>query len=173
MMKTLSVLSLVLVAAGCASYSWRSSVPADMRTVQVPVFRDASGLTETGPVVTRQILREFQREGTFSILSDGAALEVQGEVVTASSSGVNADYKAGSRMHGGTLVLKTRVSVIDKVRGLVLVDNRVYEGEAPYSSLQDNTTAYRDAAGRAADDLAQKVVDDVLRLKFDVKTEKK
>lgn len=173
MIKTLSILTLALAVAGCAGYSWKPSVPAGMRTVQVPVFRDSSGLTETGPVVTRQILREFQREGTFSIMSDGAALEIQGEVVSAGSSEVNADYKAGSRLHGGILVLKAKVSVIDKARGIVLVDNRVYEGEAPYSSLQDNTTSYRDAAGRAADDLAQKVVDDVLKLKFDVKTEKK
>lgn len=173
MMKSLTIVAFALIASGCANYSWRSSVPADMRTVQVPVFRDASGLTETGPVVARQILREFQREGTFAIMSDGAALEIQGEVVSASSSAVNADYKAGSRMHGGMLVLKAKVSVVDKARGRVLVDNRPYTGEAPYSSLQDNITAYRDAAGRAADDLAQKVVDDVLKLKFDVKTEKK
>lgn len=168
----LALLSFVLIAAGCANYSWRSSVPAEMRTVQVPVFRDASGLTESGPVVTRQILREFQREGTFRILSDGAALEVQGEVVSAASEGRNANYKTGSRAHGGMLVLTAKVSVVDKRRGLVLVDNREYRGEAPYSALQDNTTAFRDAAGRAADDLAQKVVDDVLGLKFDVKTEK-
>lgn len=173
MIKTLSIMSLALAMAGCAGYSWKSSVPAEMRTVQVPVFRDSSGLTETGPVVTRQILREFQREGTFSIMSDGAALEVQGEVVSRSAGVGGANYRTGSRLHGGTLVLTAKVSVIDKARGVVLVDNRMYTGEAPFSSLQDNTTAYRDAAGRAADDLAQKVVDDVLKLKFDVKTEKK
>ena len=171
MIRTVSALLLVL-AAGCAGYSWRSSVPAEMRTVQVPVFRDASGLTETGPVVTRQILREFQREGTFRILRDGAALEIQGEVTAASAIGVNADYKAGSRNHGGELVLKAKVSVIDKRGGRVLVDNREYTGSAPYSAQQDNTTAFRDAAGRAADDLAQRVVDDVLNLGYDVKTEK-
>lgn len=168
-----SVLPIVMIAAGCASYSWKPSVPAELRTVQVPVFRDVSGLTETGPVVTRQILREFQREGTFAIRSDGAALEVQGEVVSAKSGSENANYRAGSRLHGGMLTLTAKVSVIDKVRGVVLVDDRVYSGEAPYSSLQDNTTAFRDAAGRAADALAQRLVDDVLKLKFDVKTEKK
>lgn len=173
MMKVLSILALTLAVAGCANYSWKPSVPADWRTVQVPVFRDASGLTESGPVVTRQILREFQREGTFTIMSDGAALEIQGEVVSAVSRGRNADYKAGSRLHGGMLELEAKVSVIDKARGAVLVDNRAYRGEAPYSSLQDNTTAFRDAAGRAADDLAQRIVDDVLKLRFDIKTEKK
>lgn len=169
MKRVFSVLFLIL-AAGCAGYSWRSSVPADMRTVQVPVFRDVSGLTETGPVVTRQVLREFQREGTFRIMSDGAALEIQGEVMSAAARGRNADYKAGSRNHGGELELKAKVSVIDRRRGMVLVDNREYTGSAPYSAQQDDTTAYRDAVGRAADDLARRVVDDVLGLGF--KTEK-
>lgn len=166
------VLALLLAVVGCANYSWRPSVPAGMRTVQVPVFRDASGLTETGPVVTRQILREFQREGTFVVKSAGAALEIQGEVVSAKAVGVNANYKEGSRNHGGDLVLRARVSVIDKRAGRVLVDNRGYEGSAPFSAQQDNTTAFRDAAGRAADDLAQRVVDDVLRLDYGVKSEK-
>ena len=165
------LMALSSFAAGCANYTWRPSVPAELRTVQVPVFRDVSGLTETGPVVTRQILREFQREGTFRIVSDGAALEIQGEVVSAVSRGRNADYKAGSRNHGGELELKAKVSVIDRRKGLVLVDNREYTGLAAYSAQQDNTTAYRDAAGRAADDLAQRIVDDVLG--FDFKTEKK
>ena len=173
MMKTFSILLVGLVAAGCANYSWRSAVSDGMRTVQVPVFRDSSGLTETGPVVTRQLLREFQREGTFSIMSDGAALEVQGEVVSATSRGNNSSYRVGSRVHGGMFVLSAMVSVIDKVNGRILVNNRMYFGETPYSAMQDNTTAYRDAAGRAADDLAQKVVDDVRNRKFDVKTEKK
>lgn len=170
-MRAVTALILAL-AAGCAGYSWRSSVPAEMRTVQVPVFRDHSGLTETGPVVTRQILREFQREGTFRICSDGAALEVQGVVLSAAASGVNANYKTGSRNHGGDLVLKAKVSVIDKRGGRVLVDNREYQGSAPFSAQQDNTTAFRDAAGRAADALAQRVVDDVLNLGYDFKTEK-
>lgn len=169
----LSMVSVAMIVAGCANYSWKSSVPENLRTVQVPVFRDASGLTETGPVVTRQVLREFQREGTFSVVFDGAALEVQGEVVSASSSGNNSNFRVGSRVHGGMFVLSATVSVIDKVNGRILVNNRMYTGEAPYSAMQDNTTAYRDAAGRAADALAQRVVDDVLKLKFDVKTEKK
>lgn len=171
-MKRLLLPLLVLAFAGCANYTWRSSVPERVRTVHVPTFRDASGLTETGPVVTRQVLREFQREGTFKVRGDDAALEIQGEVVSATSRDRNADYKAGSRLYGGSLELKAKVSVIDKTRGLVLVDNREYVGEAPYSALQDSTTAFRDAAGRAADDLARRIVDDVLKLKFDFKTEK-
>lgn len=173
MKRILFAVVLAAVAAGCASYKWTSSVPGDMRTVQVPTFRNRSELTETGSVVSRQLLREFQREGTFRIMSDGAALEVQGEVFFAGSQGAYSNYKIGSRYHGGTMCIKARVSVVDKKNGRVIIDNREFSGESQYSAGQDNTTAMRDASGRAADDLARKVVDCVLGLDFKVKSEKK
>lgn len=172
MKRFLAVVSLALSVSGCASYSWTSSVPAKMRTVQVPTFRNETILTETAPVVTRQILREFQREGTFKLMTEGAALEVQGAVTEASSYGMETNYRIGSRYYGGTLRIVAVVSVIDKLNGRVLVDNRAYVGEAPFSSGHDVTTALRDASGRAADMLAQRVVDDVLKIDFNAKTEK-
>lgn len=170
MRRLLAVLAMAAVAAGCASYSWRSSVPEEMRTVGVPTFRNLSKLTETGPVVTRQVLREFQREGTFRIVSEGAAVEVQGEITAAEAVSSQGNYKSGNRFHGGLMRITARVSVIDKIHGKVIADNRVYVGESAFSAGQDNTTALRDASGRAADELAQRIVDDVLRLNF--KTEK-
>ena len=166
MMKTVAFLVLAALGSGCASYRWTSSVPENLRTVRVPSFRNLSKLTETGPVVTRQVLREFRREGTFRILDDGAALEIQGEITSAEANGGLANYRTGSRYHGGELVVTAKVSVIDKVNGRVLIDNRKYTGEAPFSAGQDNNTALRDACGRAADALAQRIVDDVLAINF-------
>ena len=172
MKKLLLAAAAAALLCGCAGYRWTSSVPEKMRTVQVPTFRNSADLTEVGSVVTVQLLREFQREGTFKILSDGAALEIQGEVVSASAQSEAANYRIGSRFHGGMLKITARVSVIDKRNGRILVDNCEYSGEAHYSAGQDNTTAMRDASGRAADDLAQKVVDAVLAIDFNGKTEK-
>ena len=172
MKKLLLVAAVAALMCGCAGYRWTSSVPAKMRTVQVPTFRNSTDLTETGPVATRQLLREFQREGTFKILSEGAALEIQGEIVSAGSATATANRKAGSRLHAGTMRITAKVSVIDKVRGRVIVDNRMFFGEAHYSAGQDNSTAFRDASGRAADDLARRIVDAVLAIDFNGKTEK-
>ena len=171
-MNKLVFMTVLARAGGCASYSWKTAVPAAMRTVQVPTFRNSSDLTETGSVVTRQLLREFQREGTFRVLNDGAALEVQGRVLSAGASERNADYKSGSRLFGGTMKIVAEVSVVDKRAGRVLVDNRRYSGEAPFSSGQDRNTALRDAAPRAADDLARRLVDDILDFKYNVKEAK-
>ena len=64
MMYVLPLVFAALFAPGCGtSYSWRPAVPEDMRTVSVPSFRNESDVQELGAVVTRQVLREFQREG--------------------------------------------------------------------------------------------------------------
>ncbi len=172
MKRFLAVALLALSVSGCASYTWTSSVPSKMRSVQVPTFRNESSLTESASLVTRQVLREFQREGTFSLMSDGAALEIQGAVTEVSTYGMETNYRIGSRYYGGTMRIVAMVSVIDKLNGRILIDNRVYVGEAPFSSGHDSTTALRDATARAADLLAQHVVDDVLKMDFNAKTEK-
>ena len=169
----LSALCLVLMVAsalvcGCATdYSWRSSVPEAMRTVSVPTFRNESEVNELGAVASRQLLREFQREGTFKIRTTGdAALEIQG-VVKSASCGMSAyDRRIRGRIAAYDCSATVEVSVIDKRNRKVLIDNRTYKAETPVTSGQDITTSMRDASGRLADDLARQVVNDVLNLKW-------
>ena len=86
MKKILPMALAAFALAGCASYRWTSPVPSDMRTVCVPTFRNESDVVEIGAVAARQVLREFQREGTFKIApADEAAIEVQGVVKFASA----------------------------------------------------------------------------------------
>ena len=167
--RLLAALSLVGALCGCgANYRWRPSVPAAMRTVAVPTFRNDSDLQEIGAVAARQLLREFQREGTFKIRPTGdAALEIQGTVLSAVGNDVAYDRRSGLRIAGYELAGSFRVSVIDKRAGKVLIDNRTYTARAPFATGQDLTTAQRDASGRLAEDLARQVVDDVLNLKWE------
>ena len=157
-----------LCILGCATdYSWRSGVPEEMRTVSVPTFRNESTVNEFGAVATRQILREFQREGTFRIRRAGdAALEVQGVVKSASFSTLAYDRKIYGRLAASEFRAEAEVSVIDKRNRKVLVDNRKYVATTTFTSRGDRTTAMRDASGRLADDLARQVVNDLLSLKW-------
>lgn len=164
------VAGLVVLAALCGcgtSYSWRSSVPESARTVSVPTFRNESNVFELGAIASRQILREFQREGTFKIRSAGdAAVEVQGVIKSASSNVSAYDRRSGMRISAYKMTATVEVSVIDKRSQKVLVDNRKYEASADFSAGQDLTTAQRSASGRLMEDLARQVVDDVLNLKW-------
>ena len=155
-----------LALCGCGTdYAWRSSVPEGMRTVSVPTFRNESNLQEAGAMATRQVLREFQREGTFSIRpADDAALQIQGTVKSVGSGMTGYDRRRGLRLGGQEAVATAVVSIIDKRRGKVLVDNRGYRAMTTFAAGQDVTTAQRDASGRLMEDLARQIVDDVLAL---------
>ncbi len=157
----------VLGVAGCASYRWTSNVPKEMRTVCVPTFRNETDITELGSVASRQILREFQREGTFRVArQDDAAVEIQGVLKVGDAEYVGGDRRTGSRQSVQNLTVKAVVSVIDRRNGKVLVDNREYVANASFTTASDSATRKRDASGRVAEDLATKVVDDVLNMKW-------
>ena len=157
-----------LVLGGCATdYSWKSAVPEDARTVAVPTFRNESNVSELGALASRQLLREFQREGTFKVRTVGdAAIEIQG-VIKSATPALDADNRrAGGRVAAYNLSATAEISVIDKRTRKVLVDNRRYVARTTFTAGQDRTTAVRDASGRLMDDLAQQVVDDILNLKW-------
>ena len=158
--------SAMCVLSGCGGYSWRPAIPENMRTVAVPTFRNESDVTELGSVMARQVLREFQREGTFSIRREGdAALEIQGIVKSAGPSSAGYNRRAGLRLASYDFSAVVEISVIDKRNGRVLVDNRNYRAVTTFTAGQDLATAERDASGRLADDLARQVVDDVTNIK--------
>ena len=162
------LLAVSAAACGCSSsYSWRSSVPADARTVAVPTFRNESNVSEVGALASRQLLREFQREGTFKVRMSGeAAIEVQGVIKSVSPAMAAYNRRTGGRVAAYDLSATAEISVVDKRTRKVLVDNRKYTANATFTAGQDRTTAVRDASGRLMDDLARQVVDDILNLKW-------
>lgn len=166
--KYIVVLSLLALMTGCAtSYSWKSNVPSTARKITVTTFRNESDLAEIGSLATRQILRELQREGTFKIVStDEATLEIQGTVTKVSSSTVGHDRRQQMRLSASELKAVVEVTVVDRRNGTLLIDNRKYKPTVSFTTLQDKSTAERDAAGRLADELSKMVVDDLLNLKW-------
>lgn len=162
------LLPMLLLAAGCASsYSWKSSVPTDMRTVSVPVFVNKSEIQELGAIASRQLLREFQREGTFKLVrNDDSVLEIQGVIVSTSYDRLAYSRRSGLRIFGYNFEITASISIVDHKNGRVLIDNKTYIGSAPMTASDDLMNAARNVSGAAADDLARQVVDDVLNLKW-------
>lgn len=156
---------LAIVGCGCASYSWKPSIPADMRTVSVPTFRNESSVTGLGSAITTQTLREFQREGTYKIRAVGdSAIEVQGIVKDSDSHSVAYARKTGERNREYRLHATAIVSFIDKKSGKVLIDNRKYSATTSFLAGDDILTGERDATGRLAEEFARQIVDDALAL---------
>ncbi len=164
----LVAVSVALVAAGCASYRWTSGVPEELRTVAVPVFENRTSSAELGPIVTQYVLREFQREGTFSIRRSGdSALEVQGSIVKTSREAAAFDRGYGSRASEYRYIVTAEVSLVNKDTGKVLLNNRRYVAETTFLTRGDLLTTQRDAAARIAQEFARQIVDDVVAFDYD------
>lgn len=164
----LAVLSLVIALAGCANYRWTSNVPEELRTVAVPVFENRTSSAELGPIVTQYVLREFQREGTFSIRRSGnSALEVQGSIVKTSREAAAFDRGYGSRASEYRYIVTAEISLINKDTGRVLLNNRRYVAETTFLTRGDLLTSQRDAASRIAQDFARQIVDDVTAFPYE------
>ncbi len=159
-----------LILCGCANYRWTSRVPEEIRTVAVPVFENRTQSAELGPIVTQYTLREFQREGTFSIRRAGASsIEVQGAIVKTERTPIS--YTRGYGMRAGEYryYVTAEVSIVDKDGGKVLQDGRKYVAETTFMVQNDLLTGQRNAAQRIAAELARQIVDDVVSYPYNKK----
>ena len=161
-----SLAALALLLAGCSSYRWRSSVPEELRSVAVPVFENRTSSAELGPIVTQYVLREFQREGTFSIRRSGSsALEVQGSIVKASRSAAAFDRGYGSRASEYRYTVTAEVSLVNRDTGKVLMNNVDLVPVTVSSGLQQPVTDFEARLAKAFPDVimvdAAKIADEV------------
>ena len=174
-MKLRAFLCLVpaVVLCGCSGlpdYRWTSRVPEEIRTVAVPVFENRTQSAELGPIVSQYVLREFQREGTFSIRRSGdSTIEVQGAIVKAERTPVAFARGYGMRADEYRYHVTAEVSIVNKDAGKVLQSGRRYVAETTFMVQGDLLTGQRDAAQRIAADLARQIVDDVVSYPYNKK----
>ena len=160
-------LAALACAAGCVGYTWGTSVPAEYRTVSVPVFENLTEISEIGPIVTQYTLREFQREGTFKVARAGdAAIEVQGSLRKMLRGGVSYDRAMGMRATEYRYVISADVTYVDKMNGKVLLERKGLQAETTFLTQNDLLTGQKNAAQRIADDLARQIVNEALALPF-------
>jgi len=164
----LAVASCALaLVSGCTSYTWGTSVPAEFRTVAVPVFENLTDVSELGPITTQYTLREFQREGTFRIAgTDDAAIEVQGTLKMSDREGIAYDRGAGMRATEYRYTVVADVVYVDKKNGRTLLERRGMTAETTFLANNDLLTGQKNAAQRIAADFARQIVNDAVALPF-------
>ncbi|MBQ7188218.1 MAG: hypothetical protein IJR99_02265 [Kiritimatiellae bacterium] len=158
---------LLLLAAlflnGCASYTWRSRVPEDLRTLAVPVFENESGQPELDAIVTKYTLRELQREGTFQIarLSD-ASLKLLGKLTRVKTDSITFDRNFGSRTAEYKLTVVAEITLVDTASGKTLIDRQKIKARTTFLTHGDMLTGLQDAYPRVSKELARSIVDAIL-----------
>lgn len=162
-----AALGALALVAGCAGYTWGTSVPEEYRTVSVPVFENLTEVSELGTFVTQYALREFQREGTFKVAHSGdAAVEVQGVLRKMDREGVSYDRARGMRTAEFRYMIVADVTYVDKRKGKVLLERKGLTAETTFLTQDDLLTGQRNAAQRIASDLGRQIVNEALSLPF-------
>ncbi len=160
---TTLTLTALLLLAGCASYRFTSRVPAELRTIAVPVFENESDFPELDAIVTQYTLREFQREGTFTIKStQDAAYKLIGVVTRANPTSLNYDRNYNSRTSEYQHTVVVKITLIEKSTGKILLDDLPIKARTSFLTQGDMLTGMQNAYPRIADELSQGIVDTVL-----------
>lgn len=154
---------VLLFQAGCASYTFRSSVPEEMRTIAVPVFENSSGFPELDAVVTQAILREIQREGTFQIARvEDASLVLHGKLLKSKAHPISYDRNYSSRTSEYRYQLWVEFSLWERSTGKVLIKDQKIQADTTFATRGDMLTGLRDSYPRLSKDLARSIVDILL-----------
>jgi len=160
---TVAVTTALLLAAGCSTYRFGSTVPEELRTIAVPVFENASGFPEIDAVVTEYVLRELQREGTFKLKAlDSASLKLLGKLVKSDLQALSYDRNYGTRASEYRYALTAEITLVERGSGKLLMDGVRVKADTTFLTHGDMLTGLQDAQPRIAKDLARAIVDAVL-----------
>jgi hypothetical protein len=168
----LLVLGGSLLMSGCGTYHATSGVPAELRTIAVPVFENKTGYPEFGAIATQHTLREIQREGSFKIAPlESASLKLLCSV-SSEKRGLSFNRTYGTRASENRFRLIASVTLVERSTGKFLLDNVPIEATTTFMTYDDLLTGMQNAAPRISEELSRNIVDTILALWTPKKEEK-
>jgi outer membrane lipopolysaccharide assembly protein LptE/RlpB len=159
---------LVLAAAGCGYHTAGSAthIPANVRTMAVPIFATRAQAYHTEVALTQAVVRELNTRTKYRVLaidqSDADAI-LRGTILTQTSAPLTYDSTTGET--SSYLVTITVKVVLAARDGRVLYQNDALSYREQYQSTQDLSGFIREdspAVQRLARDFAQALVGDML-----------
>ncbi|MGP8261143.1 MAG: LPS assembly lipoprotein LptE [Acidobacteriaceae bacterium] len=161
-------LAFALLLTGCGYHSAGSAthIPANVRTIAVPVFTTHSQAYHSEMVLTQAVVRELDTRTRYRVLAGGAAdadAVLSGTILTQTS--VPLTYDSTSGETSSYLVTITVKVVLTARDGRVLYQNDALSYREQYQSTQDLAGFIREdpaAVNRLARDFAHALVGDML-----------
>jgi len=161
-------LSMVFLLAGCGYHTAGSAthIPANVRTIAVPVFATHAQAYHTEMAMTQAVVRELNTRTKYRVLTSASAdadATLSGTVLTQTSIPLTYDSTSGET--SSYLVTITVKVVLAGRDGRVLYQNDAFSYREQYQSTQDLSGSIREdpaAVNRLARDFAQALVGDML-----------
>jgi hypothetical protein len=153
------LLGIVALAAGCG-YTVRGHLPADVRTIAIPVLANKTTKPAVETEMTRALADAFATDGRLSVVSrDRADSVLEGEVTGYELISIAFDPRANVRLY--RLVVTMNVRLRDVRRNTMLFEHYGFSEKADFRVLGavSETIAREEIALRAATvDIARAVV---------------
>jgi outer membrane lipopolysaccharide assembly protein LptE/RlpB len=162
-----SVASLTLLIAGCGYHRAGSAthIPANVRTLAVPVFATHAQAYHTEMAITQAVVRELNTRTSYRVLANDSDADavLRGTILTQTS--VPLTYDSASGETSSYLVTITVKVVLTARDGRVLYQNDAFSYREQYQSTQDLSGSIREdpaAVNRLSRDFAQALIGDML-----------
>ncbi len=157
----LTSLAACLVASGCG-YRLGSSLPAGIKSVHVPAFRNTSGEPQVDTLATSAALQEFQRDGTLEV-ADASFADTRLDVTITKFTLEAVRFDRDRRKTTKEYRLRIEAEFVFKKvsTGEVLQKRKVF-GETQFEPSGDLASAKRSAIPAGCQDLAHQIVKTVV-----------
>ena len=159
-----TILTLTIIASGCAGYRIGTSLPDNIKTISVPTFRNETNEPDLDRTVTSETIREIQRDRTLSIVSEESGdIILTASIVSAKMTPVRYETNAARVVDEYRLTLRAKIVVTRGEDGSKIF-SEVVEGYSTFVASGDLATSKRTAIPDAATDLAKNITTRIVEM---------
>jgi hypothetical protein len=157
-----SVAIAIVLMSGCLGYRVGTLLPADIKTIYVPTFKNRTGERNLEIQATNAVIDQLNRDGTLIVVSKQEDADSMVEVTI-----VEYQRKA-VRYRDVTDPAEYRVTIVTRATFTDLTDNKVFwkdkriSGEAEFEIGGSLPASERRALPRAFEDLGKDIVDAIV-----------
>jgi outer membrane lipopolysaccharide assembly protein LptE/RlpB len=162
-------LFLLLTAVGCGYHTAGHSVklPADVKTIAIPAFKNETNTYRIEQMLTAAVVREFTTRTHYHILNDSTeAADATLRCTVLSTSASPLTYNSATGQAASVLiVVSMRASLVDNRKGKMLYVNPSYVFREQYEVSQDLASFFEEdspALRRLSQDFARTLVSNIL-----------
>jgi hypothetical protein len=153
----------VFTGPGCMGYRLGSSLPANIRTLRVPVFENRSEEPLIEADLTREVIGAIQRDATFQVVRGTQPADAELKVTLRKFLMAPVAYDGGrdSRADTYRLTIIASYTLTHEATGQVLSQHARVYGQAIVPIVGDITSSKLAALPEASQELARDIVDKI------------
>ncbi len=159
----LGALGAVLPLAGCIGYTLGSSLPANVRTLQVPMFANQTEEPLIEADITREVISAIQRDATFTVVRGSQPADAVLHVTLKQFLMAPVGYTSSDASLADTyrMTIAASFQLVQTSTGKILSQHARVHGQAIVPLVGDMTSSKLSALPEASRELARDIVDKI------------